>query len=186
MYCTELAFLNSWCLFHGIIKSFGLEVTFKGHIAQPPCNDQGELQQIRLLRALPSLTLNVSRAGASSTSLSSLWSPWCPSSTLAPAMSFLCWAPRDGPLQLVQVPLNSILSFGCVSAPSAWCHLQTCWVCNRAHCPCHWWRHQKWLGPVTDLWGTPLLSHQEVLTHLLGLTPRQRGSLPSSTNTDLL
>ena len=29
---------------HGIIKCFGLEVTFSGHIDHPPCSEQGHLQ----------------------------------------------------------------------------------------------------------------------------------------------
>ena len=31
-------------LLYRIIESFGLEGTFKGHLAQPPCNEQGHLQ----------------------------------------------------------------------------------------------------------------------------------------------
>jgi len=44
----------------------------KGHLKQLPCNEQGHLQQIRMLRALSSLTLNVSRDRASTTSLGHL------------------------------------------------------------------------------------------------------------------
>ncbi|KAK4827482.1 hypothetical protein QYF61_018782, partial [Mycteria americana] len=47
--------------------------TFKGHLVQPPCNEQGHLQLDRLLRAPSNLTLNVSRDGASATSLGNLF-----------------------------------------------------------------------------------------------------------------
>ena len=40
--CTEGVFLRSY--FHRIIECFGLEGTFRGHLAQPPCSEQGHLQ----------------------------------------------------------------------------------------------------------------------------------------------
>jgi len=46
-----------------------LEGTFQGHPVQPPCTEQGIFNQIRLLRAPSNLTLNVSRDGASTTSM---------------------------------------------------------------------------------------------------------------------
>jgi len=55
------------------IESFELEGTFKGHLVQLPCNEQGHLQLDQVLRALSSLTLNVSRNGASPTSLGNLF-----------------------------------------------------------------------------------------------------------------
>jgi len=30
--------------FHRIIECFGLEGTFRGHLTQPPCSEQGHLQ----------------------------------------------------------------------------------------------------------------------------------------------
>jgi len=48
------------------IEWFGLEDTFKGHLAQPPCSEN------RLLRAPSGSTLNVPRDGASTTSLGNL------------------------------------------------------------------------------------------------------------------
>jgi len=51
---------------------FGLEGTFKGHLVQPSAISRDIFNWIRLLRALSSLTLNVSRDGASTTSLGNL------------------------------------------------------------------------------------------------------------------
>jgi len=48
-----------------------LEGTFKGHLAQLPCSEQGHLQLHQVLRAPSRLTLGVSRNGAS-TPLSNL------------------------------------------------------------------------------------------------------------------
>ena len=50
---------------HRIIESFELEGTLKSQLVLPPCNEQGHLQLIPVLRALLSLTLSVSRDGAS-------------------------------------------------------------------------------------------------------------------------
>ena len=47
---------------HGVTECFGVEGTFRGHLAQPPCSKQGYFQ----------LALNVSRDGASTTSLGNL------------------------------------------------------------------------------------------------------------------
>jgi len=47
---------------HRIIESFELERTLKGHLVQPPCNEQGCLQLHQVLIAWPSLTLNVPRS----------------------------------------------------------------------------------------------------------------------------
>jgi len=58
---------------HRIIGSLNIWVaTFKGHPVQLPCNEQGHLQQIRLLRTPSTLTLSVSTDRASTTSLGSL------------------------------------------------------------------------------------------------------------------
>jgi len=58
--------------FVSIIERSGLEGTFQGHPVQPSCTEQGIFNQIRLLRALSNLTLNVSRDGASTASLGNL------------------------------------------------------------------------------------------------------------------
>jgi len=55
-----------------IIESFGLEGTFRGHLAQPPCSEQGYLQLDQVLRAPSNLGLNVSRDGTSIASLGNL------------------------------------------------------------------------------------------------------------------
>ena len=57
---------------HRIMESFELEETFKGHLVQLPCNEQGCLHYIRLLRAPSSLTLSVSTDGVSTTYLGNL------------------------------------------------------------------------------------------------------------------
>ncbi|KAK4818643.1 hypothetical protein QYF61_016614 [Mycteria americana] len=55
-----------------IIAWFGLEGTFTGHLVQPPAMGRDIFHQIRLLRAPSNLALNVSRDGASTTSLGDL------------------------------------------------------------------------------------------------------------------
>jgi len=55
------------------IESFELEGTFKGHLVQLPRNEQGHLQLHQVLRAPYSLTLGVSRDGASTTCLGNLF-----------------------------------------------------------------------------------------------------------------
>ena len=60
----------AWFAF--IIELLDLEGTLKGHLVQPPCNEQGHSQVDQVLRAPSSLTLGVTRDGASTTSLSSL------------------------------------------------------------------------------------------------------------------
>ncbi|KAK4823689.1 hypothetical protein QYF61_005755 [Mycteria americana] len=47
--------------------------TFKGHLVQPPCNEQGHLQLDQVAQSPSKLTLNVSRDGASTTSLGNLF-----------------------------------------------------------------------------------------------------------------
>jgi len=54
-----------------IIEWFELEETVKGHLAQPPAVSRDIFNQIKLLRAPSSLTLNISRDGASTASLGS-------------------------------------------------------------------------------------------------------------------
>ena len=56
-----------------IIELFELEGSLKGRLVQLPCNELPyNHSSIRLLRALSSLILNVSRDGASTTSLVNL------------------------------------------------------------------------------------------------------------------
>ena len=50
-----------------------LEGIIKDQLIQPPCNDPGHLQLDLVLRALSSLTLNVSKDGAPTTSLGNLF-----------------------------------------------------------------------------------------------------------------
>ena len=56
-----------------IIERFGLEGNSKGHLVQPPAMSRYIFSQTRLLRAPANLTLNVSRDGASPTSLGNLF-----------------------------------------------------------------------------------------------------------------
>lgn len=48
---------------HRTIGLFGLKGPSKGHLLQPPCSEQGHLQQTRLLRVSSNLPLNISRDG---------------------------------------------------------------------------------------------------------------------------
>ena len=43
-YFTEQMWLSTSCFYHRIIECFGLEGTFRGQLAQPPCSEQGHLQ----------------------------------------------------------------------------------------------------------------------------------------------
>jgi len=56
-----------------IIVSLALEGTSESHLVHFPCNDQGHHSLIRLPKALSRLALNVSRGGASTTSLGNLF-----------------------------------------------------------------------------------------------------------------
>lgn len=58
--------------FHKITESFGLEGTLKAHLDQLPCNEHGQLQLSQIAQSAPSLTLNVTRDGAPTTSLGNL------------------------------------------------------------------------------------------------------------------
>ena len=60
-------------MYHRNIELFELEGTFKGHLVQLPCNEQGCLQLDQVLRALSSLTVNVSKDGASTTCVHYTW-----------------------------------------------------------------------------------------------------------------
>jgi len=62
----------SYCESQTFVESLELEGTFKGHLVQLPCNEQGHHSHIRLPRASSSLALKVSRDGASTTSLGNL------------------------------------------------------------------------------------------------------------------
>jgi len=55
-----------------LIELFELERSFKRHLAQLSCNERGHVQVDQVLRDLSSLTLNVSRNGASNTFLGNL------------------------------------------------------------------------------------------------------------------
>lgn len=74
----------------------GLEGTLKGHVAQPPCHGQGHFNKIRLLRAPSSLTLRVSRDGASTTSLGNL------------SQCFVTLTVKNSPLYLIWIKLLSL------------------------------------------------------------------------------
>lgn len=63
-HCQQLQSLNQN---QGILEWFGLRRSFKGHLAQPPCRGQGQLQPDQ--DALSKLIFNVSRDGASATIL---------------------------------------------------------------------------------------------------------------------
>uniref|UniRef100_A0A8C9L6Q9 Uncharacterized protein n=1 Tax=Pavo cristatus TaxID=9049 RepID=A0A8C9L6Q9_PAVCR len=57
-----------------ITESLELEGPSKGHLIQLPCNEQGQdLEVHQVLRAPSSLTMSVSRDGASDTSLGNLF-----------------------------------------------------------------------------------------------------------------
>jgi len=58
---------------HRIIECFGLERTFRAHIAQPPCSEQGHLQLDQVAQSPIQLPLNVSRDGVSTASLGNLF-----------------------------------------------------------------------------------------------------------------
>ena len=58
--------------FHRIPQRFGVEGTVKAHLVQPPAMSSDVFNQIRLLRALSDLTMNIARDGASTTSLGNL------------------------------------------------------------------------------------------------------------------
>jgi len=57
---------------HRMVESFESKGTFKGHLVPLPCNEQGNLQLYQVLRTPSSLTLDVSRHGAFTTSLGNL------------------------------------------------------------------------------------------------------------------
>ena len=61
----------AWFAF--IIELLDLEGTLKGHLVQPPCKEQGHPQLHQVLRASSSLTLGVSRDGASTNFLVNLY-----------------------------------------------------------------------------------------------------------------
>jgi len=42
---------QSWHDFHRITECFGLDGTFRGHLAQPPCSEQGHLQPDRVAQS---------------------------------------------------------------------------------------------------------------------------------------
>ena len=70
--CPRLLEKAQCCCWHGfhvinprIIECFGLEGTFRGHLAQPPIVSRNIFSLTRLLRALSNLALSVSRDGAS-------------------------------------------------------------------------------------------------------------------------
>ena len=62
-----------YMLIHRITECFGLEGTFRGHLAQPPCSEQGHLPLDQVALSPSYLALNVSGDVASTTSLGSLF-----------------------------------------------------------------------------------------------------------------
>jgi len=56
-----------------IIECFVSEGTFRGHLAQPPCHKQGHLQLDQVSQSPIQPALNVSKDGASTTSLGNLF-----------------------------------------------------------------------------------------------------------------
>ena len=58
---------------HRMMESVELEGTLKGHLDQLHGDEQGPLQLEQMLRDPPIQTLNVSRVGASTTSLGNLF-----------------------------------------------------------------------------------------------------------------
>ena len=69
---TEITSQQHSMLLARVIETFELEETFKGHLVQLPCSEQGHLRLSQVLRAPSSLALKVSRDGASATSLGNL------------------------------------------------------------------------------------------------------------------
>jgi len=60
---------SEWVYFCRIIEQIGSEGSFRGHLSSLSAMIRGILDQIRLLRVLTNLTLNVSRDGELTTSL---------------------------------------------------------------------------------------------------------------------
>jgi len=106
---TKAAFHN-----YRIIEQFGLERTFRGHLAQSPAVSRDIFNFIRLLRAPSSLALNVSRDGALTTSLGNL----CQGFTILTVKNFffisslnlLSFSVKPLPLVLLQQALLKSLS----------------------------------------------------------------------------
>ena len=69
--CITFSELMYWN--HRILKSFELEGILKDHLVQLPCTEQGHLHLQQVLSAPSSLTLNISRDRASTTSLGNLF-----------------------------------------------------------------------------------------------------------------
>ena len=83
---VSTAVFSQGILQNRIIESVELKGTSEGNLVQLPCNEQGHHSWIRLPRALSSLALNVSRDGASTTTLGSL----CQCLTTLTVKYFLC------------------------------------------------------------------------------------------------
>lgn len=56
-----------------MIERFGLEGNSKGHLVQPPCSEKDIFHEIIFVRALSSLTLDISRDRISTTNLDKLF-----------------------------------------------------------------------------------------------------------------
>ena len=73
----------------------GLEGTFRGHLAQPPAVSRDIFNQTRFLRAPSNLALNVSKDGASTTSLGNLFQCFTLPSNKAVAPCPLATSPSE-------------------------------------------------------------------------------------------
>ena len=64
--------IDFWKTCDKTIEWFGLGGTFTDHLNHPSCNEQGHIQLHQILRALFNIMLNISKGGASTTSLGNL------------------------------------------------------------------------------------------------------------------
>ena len=153
------------CFHQRITESFELEGTLRGHTVQPPSNEQGHPQLHQGAQSTSSLTLAVSRDGASTTSLGNL----CHCLTTVTVKNFLISSlncPSFGlkpfPLVLSQVTLIESVPFFSSFCP----HLDTERPLSglpRAFsspalsaCP-----HRKVFHPLDHLHGPPLDALQQ-------------------------
>ena len=107
--------------FNRIIECFRLEGAFRGHLVQPLCSEQGQFNYIRLLRDPSNLTLNVSRDGASTTSLGNLFQCFTTLSVknafLISSLNLPSFSLKPSPLVLSQQPLLKSLTSSFLPAP---------------------------------------------------------------------
>ena len=101
-----------------IIEAFDLEGPLKGYLFQFPCNEQEHPQLHQMLRALTSPTLNVSRDGASTTSLGNL----CQCLTTLTVKTFFFLSNLNFPsFNLKHFPLSSALASAGIKLFSSGC-----------------------------------------------------------------